>query len=297
MRGWLMQKRIFLHSKKLRRKKFENRDNRSSSFWKTSQLTTVIFAGTTLGMVSTTFKLYFAKERRKRVQLFLRFMYGWTRYMRYVPVKYVISNSDPDSVVAIDSVGSTCFGIGSAMVLGPFIAYWYYEAFFGETSTFESLLLVGCNGIFNIMLMSQVWFLLPSTRISGTNVMNAALQAWHRNSKDPPLSYEIICFILSWCSVLYPVLYLPIIFVVSWIFPSVLRSLNLGIDLIVSGINPNPDLLALFTCFFRLVIYAPIATALGHGLVNCFAILHWILTYFYITAQNLEAMSSRLRKG
>jgi len=208
--------------------------------------------------------------------------------MRYAPLEYRVSRGKPDSVVPVknDKVYKV-FGIISSLVVTGFIIYAYWEAFFGEVTEFEFLFVLGTNSIFAIMNLMQWFSVLPASRNEAVLIMNNFLEMQHAMVQEPRKEYELTCLTLLTSSLFFPVFYFPIFHYTPGQLPGMFRSLHLGIGNLVQLCRfPEPTA---STYIIRRIVFAVIATAFGHAVVNLSIVLSWILASFFNAIGHLEA--------
>ena len=228
---------------------------------------------------------------------YFEYIYQWAGFMRYLPFSYKATRNQPDALVPVKcQTQYTRFASVSSLVVCLFIVSTYFEAFFGSTTRFEFLFIIGINSVFNSMLITQVYILLPTTRQDYIYVMNAALNLRFNHCLTSPPPYKIMCVLLTLCSTLYwySFMYLPLIFAASVYIPGIFGTLNYWISSIVISFKFEAVVATLLIHTLRLSIFIIIfSIALAQGVSNLVVVMHWICMYYYTTVQCLEKMLRR----
>jgi len=183
----------------------------------------------------------------------------------------------------------TYISVTLATILSIFISYIYMEAFFGRATKFEMLFVIGINSAFVLMNASQ-WFLTIDTKCrAGEYIMNHIFKLQFKYLHGTHFIYEVFCLCLATAGVLYPFLYLPCLYGVSWFMPGMMTNLLQGIDYM--GNNPLP-LMAYETpsaSTIKFFVFLIISMALGHGVVNLAITAHWLYTYHFTVLLYLKS--------
>jgi len=229
-------------------------------------------------------------SRSERIELYLKLTYTIAKFMYYVPVEYNISAGKPACIVPVTKhvPAYRIFGYFSSIIVTCLVFNFYIEAFFGEATRLEFLVLLAINSVFVMMVGCQWFLVLPSTRLNGMGVINSILNMRFYIEEDPPLSYELLCTLVSICGCLmFPILYFPLTTLAALYFPNIFRIVHSLIELVVLSVQLNNPQTAICVC--QMVTYSIIAISLGQAVVSLGVIGHWVSESICTTSQYIES--------
>jgi len=233
-----------------------------------------------------------------RIKFYSKFMYGFFDLLYfYVPYKYKFNEGIPDTIVPTNVPNAyKAFGIFSVFFQILFVIYLYGEAFFGALETFEFFLVMGTNGIQNVLVACHLYFLKLPLRKGIIGIMNLVLQFQFKNAKPPTFQYEIIHFALTNSAVTYTILFFPNMYFFYRYMPRMFHTANKGLVYLASAIGGNDPAMALFVeSILQLVLILVLAVALGHGVVSLMPGMLWQIMYHASIVSQLEEMLNGMR--
>jgi len=159
---------------------------------------------------------------RNRSQSYLIVNYGWTAAIRYLPFEYKVGNGKPDSFHTIKRhTLFTALFLILTLVNSPFVLYLYLEAVFAQKTTPVFLVCIGISFAVGAANITQWAIVIPATRLSLINAMNATLGIWFENSLEPTAVYEMICSQCAIFNILYQFLTFPIVVATNVYLPDI----------------------------------------------------------------------------
>jgi len=225
-----------------------------------------------------------------RSQIFNKYTYGYTEFLKISYFNYKIGLNVQDSFRSLPTFLPACLGAPSTLVVFSLIVYLYMEAMFGKTTQFEMLFIIGLNSSLILLNTSQMFFLCQITRHRAKVILNSIFDIRFQMKQESSFIYQFICFIVAYSTIIYPFCYFPAFYGVSWYLPGVLNSLIQLIHLLAEAINFFDAENATVVLLTKLIILLIISLSLAHAVINFSVIVHWLFTYHFTVTQYLTSM-------
>jgi len=224
----------------------------------------------------------------RRIKFCSKLMYGLGHILHTHQFKYVVSSDGPNSVGHYPkSKIRRYFAYYSIVVQIILISYFYYEVFFGSMSTTAFFFLIGANAFFILFNIGELYFHLSFYRSRAICIMNYVEENIFRYSQLPTAAYQLVYGTYSFSSVVYPMTWLPILFLISFYFPGSFRTL-IGVAEWIGGRMDWSDFTTTF--IVRPILLMPFVVGIAHGSNNHAPPVLWICAYLFSTIETLKEM-------